>query len=199
MVPVPLSIAVNADSLATWFLPLAARASSPVRLVALSEVVTDDQDHTSSPPAARRGGRLHLDRCQGRRGLPGETARRHGVPLLLATPGFVAEFLADGLIGSQRPSRTPAVLCQPQGRATRRVPPATVRHADRPLPAPLPALYPSALLEGIAMGAGYGLVPSTQAQRAGPGGRAAGTGARRPGARSTCTGITGRWSRPSST
>ena len=42
----PLSIAVNADSLATWFPPLL-RELFARRAVAL-EVVTDDQDHTSA-------------------------------------------------------------------------------------------------------------------------------------------------------
>ena len=44
--PVPLAIAVNADSLATWF-PAVLQQLLHERRVAL-EIVTDDQDHTSA-------------------------------------------------------------------------------------------------------------------------------------------------------
>lgn len=42
--PVPMAIAVNADSLATWFAPLAAQLLG--RLNIALEIIADDQDHT---------------------------------------------------------------------------------------------------------------------------------------------------------
>jgi LysR family transcriptional regulator (chromosome initiation inhibitor) len=42
--PVPIAIAVNTDSLSTWFGPLVAQLLSPLKMAL--EIVSDDQDHT---------------------------------------------------------------------------------------------------------------------------------------------------------
>jgi LysR family transcriptional regulator, chromosome initiation inhibitor len=157
--PVPLSIAVNADSLATWFPPLL-RELFARRLVAL-EVVTDDQDHTSS--RLLRGevvGCISTDA----KAAAGFLAKPLGAMeyRCYATPGFIAEFLADGLT-VRNVLRAPAVLFNRKDALhdeflQRRFGMRIDRYPRHYLPSP------SALLEGIAMSAGYGLVPSTQAQ-----------------------------------
>lgn len=157
--PVPLSIAVNADSLATWFPPLL-RELFAKRLVAL-EVVTDDQDHTSS--RLLRGEVLGCISTDAK-AAAGFLAKPLGAMeyRCYATPGFVAEFLADGL-SVPNVLRAPAVLFNRKDALhdeflKRRFGMRIERYPRHYLPSP------SALLEGIAMGAGYGLVPSTQAQ-----------------------------------
>lgn len=157
--PVPLAIAVNADSLATWFPPLL-RELFARRLVAL-EVVTDDQDHTSS--RLLRGevvGCISTDA----KAAAGFLAKPLGAMQYrcYATPGFISEFLADGLT-VRNVLRAPAVLFNRKDALhdeflQRRFGMRVDRYPRHYLPSP------SALLEGIAMGAGYGLVPSTQAQ-----------------------------------
>ena len=157
--PVPLSIAVNADSLATWFPPLL-RELFARRLVAL-EVVTDDQDHTSS--RLLRGevvGCISTDA----KAAAGFLAKPLGAMeyRCYATPGFISEFL-DGGLTVRNVLRAPAVLLNRKDALhdeflQRRFGMRIDRYPRHYLPSP------SALLEGIAMGAGYGLVPSTQAQ-----------------------------------
>lgn len=157
--PVPLSIAVNADSLATWFPPLL-RELFAKRMVAL-EVVTDDQDHTSS--RLLRGEVLGCISTDAK-AAAGFLAKPLGAMeyRCYATPGFVAEFLTDGLT-VPNVLRAPAVLFNRKDALhdqflKRRFGMRIDRYPRHYLPSP------SALLEGIAMGAGYGLVPSTQAQ-----------------------------------
>lgn len=156
--PVPLAIAVNADSLATWFPPLL-RELFARRLVAL-EVVTDDQDHTSS--RLLRGEVLGCISTDAK-AAAGFLAKPLGAMeyRCYATPDFVAEFLADGLTVANV-VRAPAVLFNRKDALhgeflQRRFGVRIDRYPRHYLPSP------SALLEGIAMGAGYGLVPSTQA------------------------------------
>ena len=157
--PVPLAIAVNADSLATWF-PDVLRELLLVRRVAL-EVVTDDQDHTAARLA--RGeviGCISTD-AQPAAGFQAECLGSMEYRCY-ATPAFIDEFFPGGLA-------LPSVLAAPavlfnrkdslHGDFLRRRFGFTVdRYAKHYLPSPL------ALLEGIAMGAGYGLVPSSQAR-----------------------------------
>ncbi len=157
--PVPLAIAVNADSLATWF-PAVLQNLLLQRHVAL-EVVTDDQDHT-----AGRLARGEVIGCISTEAKPatGFLAEQLGAMeyRCYATPGFVSEFFPQGL-------NVPAVLAAPAVLFNRKDSLhddflarcfgfAVDRYARHYLPSPL------ALLEGIAMGAGYGLVPGSQAQ-----------------------------------
>ena len=156
--PIPLSIAVNADSLATWF-PTLLRELFAMRAVAL-EVVTDDQDHTS--------GRLLRGEVVGCISTDAKPASGFlAEPLgameyrCYATPGFVAEFLGDGL-SVPNALRAPAILFNRKDALhdeflQQRFGIRIDRYPRHYLPSP------SALLEGIVMGAGYGLVPSLQA------------------------------------
>jgi len=157
--PVPLSIAVNADSLATWFPPLL-RELFARREVAL-EVVTDDQDHTSA-----RLLRGEVIGCISTDAKPasGFVARPLGAMeyRCYATPAFVDEFLSEGLTVASI-LRAPATLFNRKDALhddflERRFGIRIDRYPRHYLPSP------AALLEGIAVGAGYGLAPSTQAQ-----------------------------------
>ncbi|MFT3955746.1 MAG: HTH-type transcriptional regulator ArgP [Piscinibacter sp.] len=157
--PVPLSIAVNADSLATWFPPVL-RALFAKREVAL-EVITDDQDHTSA-----RLLRGEVVGCISTDAKPasGFLAKPLGAMeyRCYATPAFAAEFLSEGLTVASV-LRAPAVLFNRKDALhdeflERRFGVRIDRYPRHYLPSP------SALLEGIAMGAGYGLAPSIQAR-----------------------------------
>lgn len=156
--PVALAIAVNADSLATWF-PNVLRALLLKRCVAL-EIITDDQDHT-----AARLARGEVVGCVSTDSKPavGFVAEWLGAMeyRCYAAPAFANEFFEHGLTV---PSvlAAPAVLFNRKDSLhdeflQRRFGFAIERYAKHYLPSPL------ALLDGIAMGAGYGLVPSFQA------------------------------------
>lgn len=157
--PVPLSLAVNADSLATWFQNVL-RALLTERRIAL-EVVADDQDHTSA----------HLIRGEvvgcvstDARAAAGFVAEPLGAMeyRCYANPGFAAEHFARGIspqavvgaaavLFNRKDSLHDDFLKQHFG--------FTIdRYAKHYLPSP------AALLEGILMGLGYGLAPSQQAQ-----------------------------------
>jgi LysR family transcriptional regulator, chromosome initiation inhibitor len=157
--PVPLAIAVNADSLATWF-PEVLRELLLQRRVAL-EVVTDDQDHT-----AARLARGEVVGCISTDAKPAAGFRADRLGAMeyrcYATPSFVNEFFPSGLT-------VPSVLAAPavlfnrkdslhDDFLRRRFGFGVDRYAKHYLPSPL------TLLEGIAMGIGYGLVPSSQAR-----------------------------------
>lgn len=156
---VPLSIAVNADSLATWF-PEVLKELLLSQLVAL-EVVADDQDHTSQ--LLSRGEVIGCISTSAK-AADGFVAECLGAMeyRCYATPEFAASAFPDGLT-------VPSVLAAPAVLFNRkdslhddflksRFGFSIDRYAKHFLPSPV------ALLEGVAMGAGYGLIPSTQAQ-----------------------------------
>lgn len=157
--PVPLAIAVNADSLATWF-PEVLKELFLSQLVAL-EVVTDDQDHTSH--LLSRGEVIGCISTSAK-AADGFIAECLGAMeyRCYATPEFARKSFPDGLTVS-------AVLAAPAVLFNRkdslhddflkdRFGFSVDRYAKHYLPSPV------ALLEGVAMGAGYGLIPSTQAE-----------------------------------
>lgn len=155
--PVPLAIAVNADSLATWF-PDVLSELLLKRQVAL-EVVTDDQDHTSA-----RLSRGEVIGCISTDAKPatGFLAECLGAMeyRCYAAPAFVEEFFPDGL-NVHSVLAAPAMLFNRKDSLhddflKRRFGFSVDRYSRHYLPSPL------ALLQGIVMGAGYGLVPSSQ-------------------------------------
>jgi LysR family transcriptional regulator (chromosome initiation inhibitor) len=156
--PIPVSIAVNADSLATWF-PEALRELLLSQLVAL-EVIADDQDHTSQ--LLSRGEVIGCISTSAK-AAEGFVADCLGAMeyRCYATLEFSRKAFPDGLT-------VPSVLAAPAVLFNRkdalhheflkgRFGFSIDRYSKHFLPSPV------ALLEGIAMGAGYGLVPSTQA------------------------------------
>lgn len=91
---VPLPIAVNADSLATWFAPALAAfaANAPV----LMDVAVDDQDHTSE---WLRSGRVLAAVTGSARAATGCNSRSLGAMryLAAASPEFVERFFGKGV------------------------------------------------------------------------------------------------------
>lgn len=157
--PVALAIAVNADSLATWF-PEVLRELLLSQLVAL-EVIADDQDHTSALLA-----RGDVIGCISTSAKPADGFFAECLGAMeyrcYATPAFAATHFPGGLT-------VPAVLSAPAVLFNRKDSLhddflkrhfgfAVERYARHYLPSPV------ALLEGVAMGAGYGLIPSWQAR-----------------------------------
>jgi len=158
LAPVPLAIAVNADSLATWFPPVLQQLQRE-RRVAL-EIVTDDQDHTSA--------RLIRGEVVGCISTDAKAASGFVADALgameyrcYASPAFAAEFLPAGLslpgvlaaaavLFNRKDSLHDEFLSRHFGFAIE-------RYTKHYLPSPI------ALLEGVAMGLGYGLIPSAQA------------------------------------
>lgn len=160
-VPVPLAIAVNADSLATWF-PRALWALLLRRQVAL-EIITDDQDHTS--------GRLARGEVIGCIATEAKPASGFSAECLgameyrcYATPAFAAEYFPNGM-NVQAVLTAPAILFNRKDSLhddflKARFGFAVDRYPRHYLPSPM------TLLEGVAAGVGYGLVPSLQAASA---------------------------------
>jgi len=159
--PVPLAIAVNADSLATWF-PRALWDLLLRRQVAL-EIVTDDQDHTSGRLAS--GERIA---CISTDAKPagGFLAECLGAMeyRCYATPAFAAEFFPNGL-NVQAVLTAPAILFNRKDSLhddflKRQFGFAVERYPRHYLPSPM------TLLDAVAAGVGYGLVPGLQASAA---------------------------------
>jgi LysR family transcriptional regulator (chromosome initiation inhibitor) len=96
-----LTVGVNADSLATWFLPAVETVMHERRL--LIDVMMDDQDYTHE--LMRNG---HVVGCIGTRPTPIQGGECHFLGsmryLCLATPDFAARYFADGF--------TPVALAQ---------------------------------------------------------------------------------------
>ncbi len=156
-IPVPLAIAVNADSLATWF-PAVLRQILLNRRTSI-EVICDDQDHTSA-----RLARGEVIGCISTHFRPavGFLAEPLGVMTYrcCATHEFTAQYFSNGfsvagvlaataVLFNRKDSLHDDFLRQQFGFAID-------RYAKHYLPSP------AALLDAIAIGAGYGLVPSTQ-------------------------------------
>jgi LysR family transcriptional regulator (chromosome initiation inhibitor) len=159
--PVPLAIAVNADSLATWF-PRALWILLLRRQVAL-EIITDDQDHTSG-----RLARGEVIGCISTEAKPaaGFLAECLGAMeyRCYATPAFAAEYFPHGM-NVQAVLTAPAILFNRKDSLhddflKARFGFAVERYPRHYLPSPM------TLLDGVAAGVGYGLVPSLQAAAA---------------------------------
>ena len=103
---VPLPVAVNADSLATWFAPAVAAfaAEAPV----LMEIAVDDQDHTAE---WLRSGAVLAAVTGSSRAAAGCNSRPLGSMRYLpaATPDFMARHFADG-VGAGSLARAPSLV-----------------------------------------------------------------------------------------
>lgn len=157
--PIPLAIAVNADSLATWF-PDVLEELLLNGLVAL-EVVADDQDHTLA-----RLWRGEVIGCITTEAKPAAGFLAESLGAMeyrcYASPEYQQNHFPDGL-NVQRVLKAPAILFNRKdslhGDFLRKLFGFSVdRYPRHYLPSP------DTLLNGVAMGAGYGLIPSIQAQ-----------------------------------
>lgn len=150
---VPLPVAVNADSLATWLAPAIAAfgAEHPV----LMEVAVDDQDHTTE---WLRSGAVLAAVTATARPAAGCNSQPLGAMryLAAASPAFVQRHFADG-VGAGSLARAPSLLFNTkdelQARWARRL---CHRHVDLPrhmLPSP------QAFVAAAVAGMGWGLHP----------------------------------------
>ena len=158
--PVPLAIAVNADSLATWF-PAASLAASPEASCCARGCDRRPRSHVGTF-GSRRGDRPNIS--TEKKPATGFVAEPLGAMeyRCYATPGFAAQYFANGL-SVQLALDAPAILFNPKdslhdefldGLFGFRVD----RYARHYLPAP------GTLLDGVLAGVGYGLVPTVQAR-----------------------------------
>lgn len=153
----PVSIAVNADSLATWF----PRMLWPLmldRAVAL-EVVVDDQDHTLARMA--RGEVIGCISAEPR-AATGFVANPLGSMeyRCFATRGFAREYFPDGITARAAREAPAVVFNRKDSLHDDFLQSLFGFRIDRYVKHYLPAS--TTLLEGIRMGIGYGLVPSEQ-------------------------------------
>lgn len=106
MARVPLPVAVNADSLATWFAPAVAAfaADAPV----LMEIAVDDQDHTAQ---WLRSGAVLAAVTGSSRPAAGCNIRLLGVMryVAAATPDFMRRHFAEG-VGAGTLARAPSLV-----------------------------------------------------------------------------------------
>lgn len=150
---VPLPVAVNADSLATWFAPaLAAFAADAPVLVELS---VDDQDHTAE---WLRTGAVVAAVTSAARPATGCNSRPLGVMryLAVASPAYVARYLAQG-VGAGSLAQAPSLLFNTkdelQATWVRRL---CHRHVELPRHTlPSPQAFVTAALAGM----GWGMFP----------------------------------------
>ncbi|RQO78206.1 ArgP/LysG family DNA-binding transcriptional regulator [Aquitalea sp. FJL05] len=101
-----LAVGVNADSLATWFLPAVQALMQRRRL--LFDVMMDDQDYTHE---LMRSG--HVAGCIGTRDTPIQGGECHFLGcmryLCLATPDFATRYFADGFTHAAL-AQAPAII-----------------------------------------------------------------------------------------
>lgn len=150
---VVLPVAVNADSLATWFTPTLAAfaADTPV----LVEVAVDDQDHTTE---WLRSGAVLAAVTGSARPAPGCNSRPLGAMryLAAASPAFVARHFARG-VGAGSLAQAPSLVFNTkdelQARWVRRL---CHRHVELPRHT-LPS--PQAFVTAAVAGMGWGLQP----------------------------------------
>lgn len=150
---VPLPVAVNADSLATWFAPALAAfaADAPV----LIELRVDDQDHTAQ---WLRSGAVLAAVTSTARPATGCNSRPLGVMryLAAASPAYVARYFAAG-VGAGSLAQAPSLLFDTkdelQARWARRL---CHRHVELPRHTlPSPQAFVTAALAGM----GWGMFP----------------------------------------
>jgi LysR family transcriptional regulator, chromosome initiation inhibitor len=144
---VALPVAVNADSLATWFAPALAAfaADAPV----LVELAVDDQDHTSD---WLRSGAVLAAVTSTARPAAGCNSRPLGAMryLAAASPAFVARYFAGG-VGAGSLAQAPSLVFNPkdelQARWARRL---CHRHVELPRhTVPSPQAFVTATVAGM--------------------------------------------------
>jgi LysR family transcriptional regulator, chromosome initiation inhibitor len=158
----PLPIAVNADSLATWVLP----ALAPLAGEVCFEIQREDQDHTSG---LLRRGEVMAAITADADPVPGCSSTALGTMRYrpMAAPAFAARWFADG-VGAKALAQAPVVVfdCKDdiQHRYLRRRSRATLDPPTHHVPSS------SDFLAAVRLGLGWGMLPdlqSTALERAG--------------------------------
>lgn len=155
LVRVTLPVAVNADSLATWFAPALTgfAAEAPV----LMEVAVDDQDHTSE---WLRSGKVLAAVTATARPTGGCNSRPLGAMryLAAASPSFMARYFAEG-VGAGGLARAPSLLFNTKDELqTRWAHRLCHRHVELPRHT-LPSSH--AFVTATLAGMGWGMHPHT--------------------------------------
>jgi LysR family transcriptional regulator (chromosome initiation inhibitor) len=157
--PAMLPIAVNADSLATWFLPALGRVPESVRTC--FELHREDQDHTTT--LLREGVVMAAvtsspDPVQGCSASP--LGRMRYLPV--ASPSFVARWL-DGATLRQRAGAVPVVLFDRRDDLQDAFARRLTRGRDA---GPLRHYVPSSegFADAVTAGMGWGMLPTAQAE-----------------------------------
>ncbi|MEU0335197.1 LysR family transcriptional regulator ArgP [Streptomyces sp. NPDC006193] len=152
--PTRVSVAVNADSLATWFLPALTRVAG-----LCYELHREDEDHTA---ALLREGLVMAAVTSSPDPVPGCTVRVLGRMryLPVASPGFAATHLEGQPLAEALP-RAPVVVFDRKDDFQD----GFVRRLGRGSAGPLRHLVPTSegFLDAVAAGLGWGMVPETQA------------------------------------
>lgn len=150
---VAMPIAVNADSLATWFAPAIATFARDAPV--LVELAVDDQDHTSE---WLRSGKVLAAVTGTARAAAGCNCQPLGSMRYLATasPDFVARHFAEG-VGARSLARAPSLMFNTkddlQARWVRRLCHREVELPRHTVPSP------QAFVTAAVMGMGWGLQP----------------------------------------
>lgn len=154
-VRVPLPVAVNADSLATWFAP--ALAAFAVESPVLMEVAVDDQDHTAE---WLRSGVVLAAVTASARPMVGCNSQALGAMryLAVASPAFIERYFSDG-VEAWTLARAPSLVFNSkdelQARWTHRL---CHRHVELPHHTlPSPQAFVTASLAGM----GWGMHPQS--------------------------------------
>jgi LysR family transcriptional regulator (chromosome initiation inhibitor) len=159
-------IAVNADSLATWFLPALTGVSAAAGVEVCFDLHREDQDHTT---ALLRQGLVMAAVTSSPEPVQGCTVCRLGQMRYhaMATPQFAANWLADGPL-HQVLGEAPVVVFDRkddlQDRFLRKLTPrrsATSARASSTRRHHVPAS--ESFVEAVAAGLGWGMIPQAQA------------------------------------
>ncbi|QFQ87239.1 ArgP/LysG family DNA-binding transcriptional regulator [Paracoccus kondratievae] len=154
--PAVLRLAVNADSLATWFLPVL------TALPLLYDLVVDDQDHARD---WLRQGQVSGAIASEPVPVPGCDAIALGNMryLALATPDFIARYFPDGVTEASLRTAPAIIFNAKDALQSRWVQLATGRRLHVPGHL-IPASEPFA--RAVELGLGWGMIPETMAELA---------------------------------
>lgn len=163
--PTTLAVAVNADSLATWFLDALARVPDSLRVG--FELLREDESRTAE---LLRRGRVAAAVTAEARAVTGCRAERLGVMRYRASasPAFVARWLADGPLEQRLPAAPMMVFDRNDDLQDAFIRELTYGRAGRGTGATRPRtrhLVPTSegFLSAVTRGLGWGMIPDEQA------------------------------------
>ena len=153
-----LSIAVNADSLATWFLP--SLAGLPESLKVCFDLQREDQDHTA---ALLREGLVMAAVTASPQPVQGCTSVRLGRMRYraMASPGFVERWLSEDPLPASLPNAPVVLFDRKDDLQDRFLRALTRRRTFTPVRHYIPAS--ESFADAVAAGLGWGMVPEIQA------------------------------------
>jgi LysR family transcriptional regulator, chromosome initiation inhibitor len=156
--PTTLAVAVNADSLSTWFLD--ALTAVPAALRVGFELLREDESHTAT---LLRRGRVAAAVTRDAKPVAGCRVTRLGVMRYRASasPAFVERWLSSGPIERALPAAPMLVFDRNDELQDRFLRALTGQHADASRPR---HLIPTseAFLSAVARGLGWGMIPDEQ-------------------------------------